>query len=201
MMVFCLYAWLDWRHRRTFFSLHIAGEKHNMALNKKLMKRNPLQCMQALVVFTLQHKKTRKWNSLTVYWILCRHFLDLWSLWQDSPLDFTAVLILWVGQRRKLRRRSSAIADLRYLHGQLQQLWCVPAGAADAAVQFQVAAATVPSPLIPLTGCLDVFVWGKTSAQCPFTCVWQHDYKIIETTIETGKQHSCAVICKQRQKK
>lgn len=91
--------------------------------------------------------------------------------------------------------RVSAVAHLRHLHGQLQKFARVLTGATEITVQLQLVIAAVLSLLVPLTGRCDVLVGGKEAAHGPLTCVWQQNYHLMETTIETGEQKCRTVVC------
>lgn len=93
--------------------------------------------------------------------------------------------------------RSSAVAHLWYLHGQLYEFSCFLTGATAVTVQLQLVVAAVLLLLISLAGRLDVPVRGEAAAHGPLTRARQEDHHLVETAVKAGENQSCAVICWQ----
>lgn len=94
-----------------------------------------------------------------------------------------------------LRRSSSAVAHLRYLHGKLHELPRLPAGAAAVAVHLQLVAAAVLLRLLALRRPADVPVRGEAAAHGPLARVRQEDHELVEAAVQAGEQQGGAVVC------
>lgn len=106
-------------------------------------------------------------------------------------------LLFFRSGRWTARGRSSAVAHLWYLHGQLYEFSRLLTRATAVTVQLQLVVAAILLLLISLAGWLDVPVGGEAAAHGPLTRSRQEDHHLVETAVQTGENQSCAVICRQ----
>lgn len=78
---------------------------------------------------------------------------------------------------------SSAVAHLRYLHGELNELPRLPAGAAAVTVHLQLVAAAVLLRLLNLRRPADVPIRGEAAAHGPLARVWQENHELMEAAV------------------
>lgn len=92
--------------------------------------------------------------------------------------------------------RSSAVAHLRYLHGELHQLPRLAAGAAaTVAVHIQLVAAAVLLALLALRRPAHVAIRGEAAAHGPLARVRQEHHELVEAAVQAGEQQGGAVVC------